>query len=339
MLNQEGIPSRSNKGKCWRATAIRNVLINPAYKGMLIVNRHMHISNIAKVDMSKAIIISVPEIVSEQDWNTAQNRLAGNKSMRPMRENNWLFQGLIRCGVCGRSYRTEKIHSRRYYECRGKLKSNHPNGSPRCTAPRLRAEWIEGQAWQRIEEIVNDPNKLEPLLKDTIDNLKSREEELKARIMPIDEQLLQIAGKKAKLADDWVQTNMDADKFKELQHALNQEEARLLSIRSENDPAQIQELESTQGLLRFWQGQLNSMAWNTETEDGSRVKIVEKPHETVLKIVGFEDKDISTALHFPATRRELLDLLQVKLVVFLDRIEVKAVFPIAPIDYQKCTST
>jgi len=320
-LNQEGISSRSNKGKYWRATAIRNMLINPVYKGMLIVNRHVHISDIAKVNMSKAITIPVPEIVTEQDWNIAQNRLAGNKSIRPMQEN-WLLQGLIRCGLCGRSFRTEKIHNRRYYECRGKLKANHLDGTPRCTARRLRAEWVEQQVWQRIEEVINNPNKLKPLLEDTIDNLKSREEELKARIMPIDEQLLQIAKKKAKLADDWVQTNMDAEKFKELQQSLNKEEVRLKSIRNEIDPAQIQELESTRGLLCFWQKRL-----------------VDDPHKTVLTLVGLEDKNTSNIMHFPADRRGWLDLLQVRLVVFLDRIEIKAVYPIQPIDYQKCTST
>ena len=76
------------------------------------------------------------------------------------------------------------------------------------------------------------------------------------------------------------------------------------------------------------------MAWNTENEDGSMVKVVEKPHKTALKIIGFEDKDITGIIHFPATRRELLDMLQVRLVVFMDRIEVKAVFPIEPIECQ-----
>ena len=35
------------------------------------------------------------------------------------------------------------------------------------------------------------------------------------------------------------------------------------------------------------------MAWNTENEDGSMVKVVEKSHKTALKIIGCEDKDIS----------------------------------------------
>jgi len=132
--------------------------------------------------------------------------------------------------------------------------------------------------------------------------------------------------------------NVGADKYKELQQSLNLEEARLKSIRNEVDPAQIEELESTRGVLRFWESQLRAMVWNTENEDGSMIKVMDKPHKIALKIADFEDEDISKAVHFPATRRELLDKLQVRVIVFRDRIKVKAVFPIEPIYYQKCTS-
>ncbi len=317
-LNKESIAPRSKKGSIWRATALRNVLINPVYKGLLVVNRNMHISHIDKVDMSKTIIIHVPKIVSEKDWDIAQKRLTGNKAVRPMEDKAWLLQGLIKCGLCGMSYRTEKIHNLRYYQCRGKLKSSHLDGSPRCRSKDLRAEYIEQQVWHRIEEIINDPNKLEPLLKDTVENLKSREEELKARIMPIDEQLVEMGKKKAKLADKWVMTNMDVGKYKELQQALNQEESRLMSIRNEIDPAQIEELETTRGMLMFWQNQLKAMAWNIENEDGSMVKLVEQPHKLTLSIIGLEDKELTNTIGFPATKRELLDRLQVRLMVFND---------------------
>jgi len=54
--------------------------------------------------------------------------------------------------------------------------------------------------------------------------------------------------------------------------------------------------------------------------------------------MGSENTDLSKLMRFPATRRELLDKLQVWVVVFEDRTEVKAVFPIAPIYSQKFTS-
>ena len=63
---------------------------------------------------------------------------------------------------------------------------------------------------------------------------------------------------------------------------------RLKAIRNEVDPVQLEELESTRGVLRFWGKQLQSMAWNTENEDGSMIRLVDKPHKTaVVKITNF----------------------------------------------------
>ena len=44
-------------------------------------------------------------------------------------------------------------------------------------------------------------------------------------------------------------------------------------------------------------------------------------------------------MQFPATRRELLDRLQMRAVVFGDRTEVKVLFLILPISNQRCSFT
>jgi len=80
------------------------------------------------------------------------------------------------------------------------------------------------------------------------------------------------------------------------------------------------------------------MAWNTENEDGHMNRIMERPHKAVLNVISSENSDISNIMCFPATRRELLDKLRVRVVVFNGRIEVKAIFSIEPIYSQKCTS-
>ena len=334
MLNDEQIPPRGKHGKGWRNTSIRDVLLNPVYKGTQIVNIYQNHARIPKEIPKSAIEIKVPAIVEDNLWAVAQERRMSNKHLQPPRSGHWLLQGLITCGFCGYGFRTEYTHGRRCYGCRGRLKYTHIDGSPRCTSPRLDAEWLEEQVAQRIENIMNDPNKLSSLLRDTIDSLKVREVELSARIKPIDARLADIAEQKARLADDWVRLNMDSSSFRDLQHNLEQEEMRLRSVRNEVDPAQLEELERTSSMLRFWQGQLQSMNWNAETEEGEMLRVVDKPHKTALRIVGFENKDLSKILHFPATKRELLDMLQARVIVLNSRVEVKAIFPIEPIDNQ-----
>lgn len=333
-LNGERIPPRGKKGKGWRNTSVRDVLFNPAYKGTQVVNVYQQHSRLPKEIPDSAIYIEIPPIVDEKLWNIAQERRKHNKHLKLPRNGHWLLQGLITCGLCGYGFRTEITHNRRQYGCRGRLKYTHVDGSPRCTSPRLDAENLEQEVWNRVEAIINDPNRLESVLKDTVSDLRNRETGLSARIQPIEQRLTQIAKQKERLADDWVQTNMNAEKYSELKSSLDQEEVRLRSVKNEIDPAQLEELEHTRNMLEFWQRQLQSMAWNTENEDGSMVRVVDKPHETALKIVGIEDNDLTKALFFPATKRELLDKVQVRLVVFMDRVEVKAIFPIEPIDCQ-----
>jgi prefoldin subunit 5 len=54
--------------------------------------------------------------------------------------------------------------------------------------------------------MINDPNKLQILLQDTIDHLKKKEAELTTRIKPIDDKLSELSERKTKLADDWILT-------------------------------------------------------------------------------------------------------------------------------------
>jgi len=328
MLNGDKVLPRWSSGKGWRATAVRNILINPLYKGTQIVNRHMHISDIAKVDMSTAIIISVPAIVKAKDWQLAQQHLIDNKRIRPVREDKWLLQGMVTCGECGLSFKSEGHPKHRYYSCRGRLKQNHVDGSAKCTSPRLKADCLENKVWKRIKEISEDPNKLKPLLEEAIDSLKSREEEFKVRILPIDDRLSQIAEQKSRLANGFVMLNMNAAKYQELQKSLDVEEARLKGIRNEIDPAQLEELERTREELRSLEEELQKMAWNTEKEDGRMDRSVNSPHKVFQQLV------ISKY-----TPREWLEKLQMRLMVYHDRIEIKAVFRLDPIYYQECTST
>ena len=51
------------------------------------------------------------------------------------------------------------------------------------------------------------------------------------------------------------------------------------------------------------------------------------------------DTGLSEVMQFPATQHELFDKLQLRLVVFKDKIEVKAVFPMPDIPNQECTYT
>jgi hypothetical protein len=85
------------------------------------------------------------------------------------------------------------------------------------------------------------------------------------------------------------------------------------------------------------------MAWNLEDgaiEDKSvMIRTMNEPHNAVLMLLGIGDNELSDKMQFPTTQRELFDKLQLRLVVFKDKIEVKAVFPMPDIKNQECTFT
>jgi site-specific DNA recombinase len=315
-------------------------LINPAYRGTAVVHRYSHISDINKIDLSKTIQVPVPPLVDEQTWNIAQARLKNNKQVRPRSQGEFLLQGMITCGTCGYAYRAERFKDVRYYMCRGKMAYHHLDGSPRCQSPSIKAEWLENEVWKRIVEIINDPNLLAVLINDSINVLRLKEADLNSRIKPITDRLAEIAEQKEKLADDWIIRHMNSDKFRELKASLAIEETRIRALKAKIDPAQILELEATRGILRYWENIIKDMrVWNTEYEDGSMFKQELNSHRVALKMVGFEDKELSDIWKFPATKRDMLNKLQMRLVVFNDRIEVNGLFPIEPINIQSCTST
>jgi DNA repair exonuclease SbcCD ATPase subunit len=287
------------------------------------------------MDLSNAIMMSVPSLVSEQEWHIAQNRMQANKHVKPNKQKTHLLQGMITCAICGYHFASK----RHYYTCRGRMKYVHPDGLSRCKAPYIRADWLENELWQRIEEIMNDPNKLLLVIKESIENLRRAEADLSERIRPIDERLAEIAAQKAKLADDWIVKYMDIERFKELRENLDGEEARMKSLRAAVDPAQLSKLEDTRKALDYWEYQARGMrAWNTENEDGTMFKQVYQTHEEALKLVGLDDPDRSKLEGFPTSKRQLLDKLQIRLSVFDDRVEVKSLFPVQPIGIQPCTS-
>jgi site-specific DNA recombinase len=326
ILDDEMIPTIRGKKRGWIDAGIRCILINPAYKGILVVNRKCHITHINKVDMSKAIVIKVPPIVNESLWNLAQSHLESHKKIRPTRKNPWLLQGLVTCGICGLSFACQyNGPQKRCYACRGRLKVSHTDGSPRCVAPTLDADWLEDKVWTKIMDILNDPNELTKVIEDSLQILKAKQVELDYIIKPIDEKLAQIADKKARLADEFVLNNMALEKLRELQSYLNKEEMRLKSLRSNIHPARLIELQNVNETLQYWQNlfQEDSAATNNT---GGGLRLLEKI-KPKIGIADFEDTGSIECITSLTLKRQVLDKLQVKLVVFDDRIEIRCQIP------------
>jgi hypothetical protein len=198
------------------------------------------------------------------------------------------------------------------------LKEGHADGSPRCDAPTLDMDWLENEVWTKIVNMLNNPDKLAEEIKQSLKKLQSRQAELSLALKPINEKLIDITNKKAKLADEWVVSNMAPDKYRDLQSSLNKEEIRLKSLRANINPSQFAELESANAVLKHWQDQFRQVLANND----SGINVLQNP-KPIIKIVGLEDIELTQYMKSPILKRQVMNRLQTKIVVFHDCVEIR----------------
>ncbi len=140
----------------WRAGRIRNMVVNTTYKG---------VHGYGKRSKQKREVIErpVPAIVSEQQWQKAQEALRANMicSMKNAK-HFYLLRGLMQCGICGLNYSGtsyQKVKGEAtYYTCNGKLAHRVIYGSTgtRCTAKAVQGTF-ENLVWEDIQGFICNP--------------------------------------------------------------------------------------------------------------------------------------------------------------------------------------
>ncbi len=134
-LNHDRIPSPGGRGKPWRFDAVKWILENVAYIGVLRFNRYSRskyfhaegsqIVNGGRTGLNdESAQILIPKhhksIVTHATFRKAQTILARGKTGRSCHtpENNpYLLTGKLRCGHCGEVLWGMENRTYRYYEC------------------------------------------------------------------------------------------------------------------------------------------------------------------------------------------------------------------------------
>jgi len=132
------------------------------------------------------VTVEVPAIVDADSWYLAQRRLAENRRHPRLDYDRWLLQGRIRCGECGQGFKARWDHNQyRRYSCRGRELGAHRDGSPRCTAPRLDANWLEREINIRLAELLRNPDGARKAVEDYLAQVDSKRGELIAGGMAV----------------------------------------------------------------------------------------------------------------------------------------------------------
>jgi site-specific DNA recombinase len=162
-LNALGVPTayqkdgRGVRGKrtqgLWRPGRIRNLVVNPVYKGKLQYGRRSN-----KPDR-EIIGADIEPLVSEEVWDAAQATLAANRIKPKNGKRTYLLRGLIVCGICGLHYCGCSNKGTPWYRCDGQLVERGPIEG-RCPGKSIKGSELDPIVWDDIERWLRNPGDL-----------------------------------------------------------------------------------------------------------------------------------------------------------------------------------
>jgi len=148
-----GVRKQATQGK-WRPGRIRNLVINPVYRGELQYGRRSSLPGGREV-----ISANVPPLVSQETWKAAQDALQFHRLIPKNPGRTYLLRSVVRCALCGLNFcgTPDRDHTR--YRCDGQIYVRGPLEG-RCPSKSIKGDDIEIPVWNDIERYLRDPGSL-----------------------------------------------------------------------------------------------------------------------------------------------------------------------------------
>lgn len=151
-LQAEGVPTIRNKGK-WHEVVVQEILLNPVYEGNLIYQKTYSTSCLPFTRKRNhgtypkyLITENHPPIITKEEAEAVRqiyeyrSQSAKNKASSL---NRYVFSGRIRCGVCGNTFRRQKIYMGKPYEAVQWCCKGHLQDMTKCDQKAVREEVIQ----------------------------------------------------------------------------------------------------------------------------------------------------------------------------------------------------
>jgi site-specific DNA recombinase len=182
-LTEQGIPTATGK-RVWDRSTVWGMLRNPAYCGRAAFGKTQRVEHRprltrrvrlrgarmaarpARSDRPREqwVEVSVPAIVSEEQFELAERRLRENQHFARRRTKvPSLLQGLVVCQGCGYSYyrtstrtRTRKLY---YYRCLGSDDYRFEHGRI-CHNRPVRQDYLDALVWEQVMGLLENPSRI-----------------------------------------------------------------------------------------------------------------------------------------------------------------------------------
>ena len=226
-----GVRGRRTQG-LWRSGHIRNLIVNPVYRGILQYGRRS-----TKPNGREVISASVPPLVSEDVWNAALSTLKRNRAMPRNSCHAYLLRSLIRCAVCGLSFCGTWTRGPRY-RCNGSMAHRGPLQG-KCIGASIKGEHLEDVVWSDVSRFLSDPS-------DLVDELLAESNDIESRAVAEAERASLIDARDAaqdrrtRAIDLYTRAKLSDDEFDAIAADVEQElktlDDRLAGLEPADDP-------------------------------------------------------------------------------------------------------
>jgi len=174
-LNEAAIPSP--QGGIWRGSVVERVLHNQSYTGQGYYNQSykdhatdgtLKLQGRGRIAYPRSsprpraewIPFSVPQIISPQTWQKAQERMEQNARLaRRNSKRHYLLSGLLVCGVCEHTLYATTYEGQPYYRCPAGGK-DRPESVPPHTMT-VKGAVAEQVIWDALSQLLQAPERIE----------------------------------------------------------------------------------------------------------------------------------------------------------------------------------
>lgn len=168
MLNKEGIPTPSGRGKRWTKNNIYSILTNEKYKGDALLQKTYiadYLDHKAKVNKGEIAQYYVENshvaIILKDEWQMVQTELKRRNNIGARYSATSAFSSKLICEDCGGFYGAKVWHSndkfrKVVFQCNNKFK----NKEKRCTTPHLTEEEIKCLFLKAYNLVMKDKTRL-----------------------------------------------------------------------------------------------------------------------------------------------------------------------------------
>jgi site-specific DNA recombinase len=302
-LIDKGLPTPEGK-KRWSTSTVRRILKNTAYIGTTYANRTRTVQPKTRRSalQNPGARGETQVLRPEKEWIPIYVPAIVDKDLfdqvQQKLAHNRLLRGLVSCGLCRLSANARTVHSKyQYYVCRGHGKVLQFAPEDRCTARFIPVKQLDELVWKDLHEVLLHPE----MIKHALERAHGRHwipQELQARIERLSKAERQITRQQKRLLDAYLQEIIEIQEFERKRIELEKKQAVLKAEKIQLEAASLAQFE------------ISAIAISIEAFCHKIQPVLEK--------ATFEQK------------RQLVELLIDRVVVFDEQVEIRYVVPTKP---------